>query len=49
MAISGAIAAAGVSGMVGAHVVSAASDTATGQQNLTDKFASTFNLNKNDE
>lgn len=48
MAISGAIVAAGLSGLVGAHVVSAANDTSNGQQNLVDKIASTFNLNKSD-
>lgn len=47
MAISGAIVAAGISGLVGAHVVSAASNTTDGQS-IVDKIATTFNLNKND-
>jgi hypothetical protein len=47
MAISGAIVAAGLSGLVGAQVVNAASDT-SGSQGLVDKIASTFNLNKSD-
>jgi hypothetical protein len=45
--LSGAVVAVGLTGLVGAQAVSAASDT-SGQQNLVDKIATTFHLNKTD-
>lgn len=47
LVIAGAVVAAGLSGLVGAHVVSAASDP-TARQTLADQIASTFHLNKAD-
>jgi phosphate-selective porin len=47
MIVSGAVVAAGLSGLVGFTAVHAATPT-DGQQSLVDKIASTFNLNKND-
>jgi len=47
MAISGAIVAAGISGLVGVHAVNAVSDPAS-DQSLAGKIASSFNLNKDD-
>ncbi len=47
MIVSGAIVAAGLSGIVGLAAAHAATPT-IGQQVLVDKIASTFNLNKSD-